>query len=39
MKLMNSVYAATAGLVHAIDTADGEFVEQDQVLMRILASK
>jgi acetyl-CoA carboxylase biotin carboxyl carrier protein len=39
MKLMNSVYAATAGVVQAIDTADGEFVEQDHVLMRILPSK
>jgi len=39
MKLMNSVYAGTAGVVQAIDTADGEFVEQNHVLMRILPPK
>ena len=39
MKLMNSVYAAAAGVVHAIETGDGEFVEQDHILMRILPSK
>jgi acetyl-CoA carboxylase biotin carboxyl carrier protein len=39
MKLMNSVYAGTAGVVHAIDAADGEFVEQNHVLMRILPAK
>jgi acetyl-CoA carboxylase biotin carboxyl carrier protein len=39
MKLMNSVYAGTTGVVHAIDAADGEFVEQNHVLMRILPAK
>lgn len=37
MKLMNSVYAGATGIVHAIDVADGEFVEQNHVLMRIAA--
>ena len=35
MKLMNSVYAGAAGTVVAIDAADGEFVEQHHVLMRV----
>ncbi|HZF15097.1 MAG TPA: acetyl-CoA carboxylase biotin carboxyl carrier protein [Steroidobacteraceae bacterium] len=35
MKLMNSVNAGTAGVVTAIEAADGEFVEQDHVLMRV----
>jgi acetyl-CoA carboxylase biotin carboxyl carrier protein len=39
MKLMNSVYAGTAGVVHAIDSADGEFVEQNHVLMRIIPAQ
>jgi acetyl-CoA carboxylase biotin carboxyl carrier protein len=39
MKLMNSVYAGTAGVVEAIDAADGEFVEQHHVLMRVRPAK
>jgi acetyl-CoA carboxylase biotin carboxyl carrier protein len=39
MKLMNSVYAQAAGVVAAIDAADGEFVEQHHVLMRVQPSK
>ncbi len=35
MKLMNSVYAGAAGVIAAIDASDGEFVEQNHVLMRI----
>ena len=39
MKLMNSVYAGTAGIIEAIDAADGEFVEQHHVLMRVRPAK
>jgi acetyl-CoA carboxylase biotin carboxyl carrier protein len=39
MKLMNSVYAGAAGTVTAIDAADGEFVEQNHVLMRVTPAK
>lgn len=35
MKLMNSVYAGAVGVIAAIDASDGEFVEQNHVLMRI----
>ena len=35
MKLMNSVMAGTAGVIVAIEAADGEFVEQNHVLMRV----
>jgi acetyl-CoA carboxylase biotin carboxyl carrier protein len=35
MKLMNSVMAGTAGIIVAIEAADGEFVEQNHVLMRV----
>jgi acetyl-CoA carboxylase biotin carboxyl carrier protein len=35
MKLMNSVYAGAGGKIVAICIGDGEFVEQDQVLMRL----
>ena len=35
MKLMNSVYAGAHGRVSEICRGDGEFVEQDQVLMRL----
>jgi acetyl-CoA carboxylase biotin carboxyl carrier protein len=35
MKLMNSVHAGAAGEVVEIRTADGQFVEQGQVLMRL----
>ncbi len=37
MKLMNSVYAGAAGVITEICTADGQFVEQDHVLMRLRA--
>jgi acetyl-CoA carboxylase biotin carboxyl carrier protein len=39
MKLMNSVYAGADGTVSAIDTADGDFVEQNHVLMRVKPAK
>jgi acetyl-CoA carboxylase biotin carboxyl carrier protein len=39
MKLMNSVYAGTAGIIEAIEAADGEFVEQHHVLMRVRPAK
>jgi acetyl-CoA carboxylase biotin carboxyl carrier protein len=35
MKLMNSVYAGAQGKVLQICAADGQFVEQDHVLMRL----
>ncbi len=35
MKLMNSVSAGAAGTVIEVCVADGEFVESDQVLMRL----
>jgi biotin carboxyl carrier protein len=35
MKLMNPVYAGTAGTVAEIWLADGQFAEQGTVLMRI----
>jgi acetyl-CoA carboxylase biotin carboxyl carrier protein len=35
MKLMNSVNAGMAGTVTAIEATDGEFVEQNHVLMRV----
>jgi acetyl-CoA carboxylase biotin carboxyl carrier protein len=39
MKLMNSVYAGASGVVTAIEAADGEFVEQHHVLMRVQPAK
>lgn len=39
MKLMNSVYAGAAGIIEAIEAADGEFVEQHHVLMRVRPAK
>jgi acetyl-CoA carboxylase biotin carboxyl carrier protein len=39
MKLMNSVYAGADGQVIEICVADGGFVEQHQVLMRLGASE
>jgi acetyl-CoA carboxylase biotin carboxyl carrier protein len=38
MKLMSSVYAGTAGVVIEICAANGQLVEQEQVLMRLRAS-
>jgi acetyl-CoA carboxylase biotin carboxyl carrier protein len=35
MKLMNPVYAGTTGTVGEICLGDGQFAEQDAVLMRI----
>jgi acetyl-CoA carboxylase biotin carboxyl carrier protein len=35
MKLMNSVYAGVVGTVASIAAADGEFVEQHHILMRV----
>ncbi len=35
MKLMNPVYAGTAGTVSEICLDDGQFAEQDAVLMRV----
>jgi acetyl-CoA carboxylase biotin carboxyl carrier protein len=37
MKLMNPVYAGTAGTVSEICLDDGQFAEQDAVLMRVSA--
>lgn len=37
MKLMNSVYAGAAGEVIEICAADGQFVEAEQVLLRLRA--
>jgi acetyl-CoA carboxylase biotin carboxyl carrier protein len=37
MKLMNPVYAGTAGTVSEICVDDGQFAEQDAVLMRVSA--
>jgi acetyl-CoA carboxylase biotin carboxyl carrier protein len=38
MKLMNSVYAGTPGVIVEICAANGHLVEQDHVLMRLQAS-
>jgi acetyl-CoA carboxylase biotin carboxyl carrier protein len=37
MKLMNPVYAGAAGMVSEICLDDGQFAEQDAVLMRVSA--
>jgi acetyl-CoA carboxylase biotin carboxyl carrier protein len=37
MKLMTSIYAGSAGRIAEILIDDGQFVEQDQVLMRIIS--
>ncbi|MGO8854150.1 MAG: acetyl-CoA carboxylase biotin carboxyl carrier protein [Steroidobacteraceae bacterium] len=37
MKLMTSIYAGHAGRIGEILIEDGQFVEQDQVLMRVVA--
>ena len=37
MKLMNPVYAGTTGTVSEICLHDGQFAEQDSVLMRVSA--
>jgi acetyl-CoA carboxylase biotin carboxyl carrier protein len=36
MKLMTSIYAGHAGRIGEILIEDGQFVEQDQVLMRVV---
>jgi acetyl-CoA carboxylase biotin carboxyl carrier protein len=37
MKLMTSIYAGSAGRIAEILIDDGQFVEQDQLLMRIIS--